>query len=289
MSKSRKLREILARPRGTVSMGVFDCLSARIAEESGYDLVSISGNGMVASLLGMPDLGLATQTEIVTQSRNIARAVDVPLIADADNGYGGVLNVARTVQEFEAAGIAGILLEDQLFPKRSSTVGPPELVSPAEFEACVRAAVAARRDPDFVIIARTDARMVEGLDSAIARMNGYAAAGADCAFYSSLQSRDELVRVVQETPLPVKLNVIEGYPPSMFRSDELLDMGFALVGYSGFLQRAAMRTMFETLALFAEEQTTQGALMDKVLSTTRRNEVLRLSEFKDFETAQTKR
>jgi 2,3-dimethylmalate lyase len=283
MSAGKRLRELLARPKGVLSTGIYDCLSARIAEQAGYEHAAISGNGLGASLLGFPDIGLSTLTEVAGQARHIAASVDIPLIADADNGYGNALSVMRTVREFEDAGIAGIQLEDQVSPKKSSTVGAPVLVSPEEFAVKIQAACEARRDKDFVIVARTDARLVEGLDSAVDRMLRYIDAGADAAFYSSLQSEDDMRIVVKATPRPVKLNVIEGYPVSQLPCDALFDIGFKIVGYSGLMQRAAMKAMVDILEVFERERTTEGSVRDMAMKPGDRNKVLKVQMYKELE------
>lgn len=283
MSAGRKLRELLARPGGILSSGIYDCLSARIAEKAGYELVAISGNGLTASMLGYPDVGLSTLTELAGQARNIANSVSIPVTADADNGYGNLLNVMRTVREFEDAGIAGIQIEDQVSPKKSSTVGTPALVSAEEFAAKIKAACEARRDKDFIIMARTDARLVEGLDGAIERMQHYIAAGADMAFYSSLQSEEEMRAVVKATSVPIKLNVIEGYPTAKLPYDELMGIGFKIVGYSGLLQRAAMKAMEDVLEVFAKEKTTEGSIRDLAMKPSLRNQILKAQKYKEIE------
>lgn len=282
-SPGNRLRGLTTTPGGVLAAGVYDCLSARAVELAGFQLGVIGGNALTASLLGYPDIGLTTLTETVEQARRIVNSVNIPLIADADNGYGNVLNVMRTVHEFESAGIAAIALEDQASPRRSSTIGEPILIPKEEAAAKIRAACQARRDEDFVIIARTDARLIEGLEGAIGRMSLYVEAGADIAFFSSLQSRDELVSVVKATQKPVMLNVVEGSGIAQFTCDELLQIGFSIVGYSGFLQRAAMKAMADVSALFLKERTTEGGVRKQVMSTSERNGILRLQTFKDFE------
>lgn len=283
MSAGRKLRELLAEPGGVLSAGLYDCLSARVAEAAGFPCGAISGNGLTASLLGYPDVGLTTMTEIAAQARNIAHSVAMPVLCDVDNGFGNALNVTRTVYEFETAGLAGIQIEDQKSPRKSSTVGDPELISPEEGVAKIRAAVASKRDKDFVIVARSDARMIEGLDKTIERMKRYMEAGADVAMYSSLQSEEEMRRVIDETPGPVKLNVVEGYPMARYTCDALFEMGFAIVGYSGFIQRSALKAMQNAIAVFQEERTTEKTIQTLIMNPADRNKLLKAKEFREIE------
>ncbi len=188
----RRLRELLAGPDPVLAPGVFDGLGARLVEEAGFPAVYMTGFGTAAALLGRPDVGLLTMSEMVDNAARIAAACELPVIADADTGYGNSLNVIRTVQEYERAGVAGIHIEDQVAPKKCGHMEGKQVIPPAEMEAKIRAAVAARQSPDFVIIARTDARAVEGMDSAIERALRYREAGADVLFVEAAESEDEI-------------------------------------------------------------------------------------------------
>src|SRR5579871_2281685 len=171
--------------------GVFNAITALLAQQAGFDALYLSGAGVTNSLLGAPDIALLTLTEMAQQARYVARAVSLPVLADADTGYGEILNVARAVAEFEQAGLAGIHLEDQVAPKRCGHLDGKQIVTPDEMAKKIRAAVRARSDPGFFLIARTDARSVAGLQDAIARAHRYLDAGADAIFPESLESREE--------------------------------------------------------------------------------------------------
>ncbi len=193
-----RLRELLAAPAPLVAPGAYDALSARLVEQAGFDAVYMTGFGTTASLIGRPDVGLLSGAEMVDNARRIATAVDVPVIADADTGYGNALNVVRTVQLYEQAGVAGIQLEDQVMPKKCGHMSGKALIGTDEMVGKVRAAAAARRDPDLVLIARTDAVAVSGVDDALERARAYADAGADLLFVEAPTSEADIERVAGE-------------------------------------------------------------------------------------------
>ncbi len=283
MHQSARLRTLLADDRPLLSVGVYDCFSAKIGEHAGFPVLSISGNALTASLLGLPDLGLITMTEVVNQARNIANSVEVPVLADGDTGYGNALNAMRAVRDFEAAGIAGLSLEDQVFPKRSSTIGKPGIIPIPEMVTKLKAACDARRSDDFLIIGRTDSRSVEGLDGAIERAVRYCDAGVDMIFINSLESAEEMRKVTGAVPKPVKINVVEGHPPSRFTSAELFGFGFKLVGYAGILQRCAGKAMLACLETFREEDTTEGSLKAMLMTPAERYAVLGVAKYRELE------
>lgn len=283
MHQSAQLRTLLADDRPLLSVGVYDCFSAKIGEHAGFPVLSISGNALTASLLGLPDLGLITMTEVVNQARNIANSVEVPVLADGDTGYGNALNAMRAVRDFEAAGIAGLSLEDQVFPKRSSTIGKPGIIPIPEMVTKLKAACDARRSDDFLIIGRTDSRSVEGLDGAIERAVRYCDAGVDMIFINSLESAEEMRKVTGAVPKPVKINVVEGHPPSRFTSAELFGFGFKLVGYAGILQRCAGKAMLACLETFREEDTTEGSLKAMLMTPAERYAVLGVAKYRELE------
>lgn len=283
MHPSVQLRALLATRKKLLSIGVYDCFSAKIAAHAGFPVLNISGNALTASVLGFPDLGLMTMTEVVSQARNIANSVEVPVMADGDTGYGNALNAMRTVREFEAAGIAGLSLEDQVFPKRSSTIGKPGVIPVAEMVTKLKAACDARRSGDFIIIGRTDARAVEGLDGAIERAVRYCEAGADMIFINSLESAEEMRKVTQAVPRPVKINVVEGHPPSRHTSTELFGFGFRLVSYAGIMQRAAGKGMLACLEMFRKEDTTEGGLKALLMTPAERYGVLDLAKYRELD------
>ena len=226
-----RLRELLARPEPLVAPGAYDALSARLVEQAGFDVVYMTGFGTTASLAGRPDVGLLTGTEMVDNARRIAAAVDVPVIADADTGYGNAINVVRTVQAYEQAGVAGIHLEDQVMPKKCGHMSGKAVIPADEMVGKIRAAVAARRDPDFLLIARTDAAAVEGLSAAIDRARAYADAGADVLFVEAPTSEDDIARVAEELRgvAPLVFNWAEGGRTPPIPLARIAELGFALV------------------------------------------------------------
>lgn len=228
-----RLRELLAGPGPVVAPGSYDALSARLVEQAGFDVVYMTGFGTTASLLGRPDVGLLSGTEMIDNARRIVAAVDVPVIADADTGYGNAINVLRTVALHEQAGVAGIHLEDQVQPKKCGHMSGKAVIGVDEMVGKIRAAVAARRDPDMVLIARSDAAAVEGLDSAIARARAYADAGADVLFVEAPTSEDDIARVAQELRgvAPLVFNWAEGGRTPPLSLERIGELGFSLVLY----------------------------------------------------------
>lgn len=229
-SGPRQLRELLAGAETVVAPGAYDALSARLIEEAGFQAVYMTGFGTAASLLGRPDIGLLSGSEMIDNARRIAGCVAIPVIADADTGYGNPINVIRTVRDYERAGVAGVHLEDQVMPKRCGHLSGKVLVPADDMVAKVRAAVAARTDPDFVVIARTDARAVEGLRAALDRAARYLEAGADVLFVEAPEDEDEIALIASELAgVPLLFNWAEGGrtpPVSLARLGEL---GFRIV------------------------------------------------------------
>ena len=247
-----RLRELLAAPAPLVAPGAYDALSARLVEQAGFDAVYMTGFGTTASLIGRPDVGLLSGAEMVDNARRIAAAVDVPVIADADTGYGNALNVVRTVQLYEQAGVAGIQLEDQVMPKKCGHMSGKALIGVDEMAGKVHAAAAARRDPDLVIVARTDAVAVHGLDDAIGRARAYAEAGADVLFVEAPTSEADIERVATELSglAPLVFNWAEGGRTPPLSLERMTELGFSLVIYPiGTLlaATAAMRSLLATL------------------------------------------
>lgn len=229
-SGPRRLRQLLAGAGPVLAPGAYDALSARLIERAGFDVVYMTGFGTSASLLGRPDVGLLGMSEMVGNVRRIVQAVDVPVIADADTGYGNAINVVRTVQEYEQAGVAGLHLEDQVLPKRCGHMSGKQVVPADEMVGKLRAAVAARRDPDLVLIARTDARAVEGLDATLARARAYRAAGADMLFVEALEGVDEIELVARElADVPLVFNWAEGGKTPPLPHERLVELGYAVV------------------------------------------------------------
>ena len=248
-----RLRAQLAGTEPVLAPGAFDTLSARIVAAAGFPAVYMTGFGSSAALLGRPDVGLLTQTEMVDNARRIAQAVGIPVIADADTGYGNPLNVIRTVREYERAGVAAIHLEDQITPKKCGHMERKQLIAADEMVAKLRAAVAARQSPDFVLIARTDARAVEGLPAALDRAERYREAGADVLFVEAPQSEDEVAAVAERLAgTPLLFNWAEGgkTPPLSF--ERLRALGFRLIIFPSSLLLAATRAMRAAAAQIRE-------------------------------------
>ncbi len=245
-SPGRRLREAWAANPIPVP-GVFNALVARMAERLGYRAVYLSG-GALSAAAGVPDIGLLTLSDFVDQARTITLATSLPLLADADTGFGEALNVERTMRLFEAAGVAGIHLEDQQMPKRCGHLSGKTLIDASAMAAKVRAAAAARQDPDFVIIARTDARGVTGFDDAVRRARLYLEAGADAIFPEALESADEFAAFVRAVPAPLLANMTEfGKSPNLDFAT-LARMGYRMVLYPLTAFRSALRAAQETLA-----------------------------------------
>ena len=248
----------LSQPSGpgiVMAPGAHDALTARLIEQAGFSACYMTGAGTVGALLGLPDVGLITMTEMVTNARYITRSLSIPLISDADTGYGNAINVMRTVREYEAAGVAGIHLEDQIFPKKCGHMEGKALISLEEMAGKIRAACEARQDPDFVIIARTDSRAVEGVEAAVRRARAYREAGADVIFPEAPQSRDELAHFAREIGGLLLANMTEFGKTPLVPAAELERMGYRLVIYPVTGLRVAHRAMQE---LFAQIKQTGG-------------------------------
>ena len=224
------LRERFEAGEMVLAPGCYDALGARLIEEAGFPAAYMTGFGSAASHLGRPDVGLMSLPEMVDNAHRIAEAVDIPVIADADTGYGNPINVIRTVREYEAAGVSAIHLEDQVMPKKCGHMEGKVVVPAGEMAAKIAAAVAARRSPDFLIIARTDARAVEGLDAALSRARVYRDAGADMLFVEAPQSEAEIKAVARAFPdVPLLFNYAEGGKTPAVSHAFLRDLGFKLV------------------------------------------------------------
>lgn len=227
--KNRRLRQLLHQPKIVRSFAPHDVFTARILEDVGIELLFLGGFGVSASVLGLPDVGLATLTEMTEAVRRMADRIRVPLIADGDTGHGNLHNVARTVREFERAGASGMLLEDQVSPKRCGHFAGKEVVSTQAMLDRLRAALDARGDADFVIIARTDARAAHGFDAAVERASRYGEAGADVCFVEAPQSREELERLPGAVPFPQLANMVPGGVTPILSAGELQEIGFRIV------------------------------------------------------------
>jgi 2,3-dimethylmalate lyase len=231
MDKNAQLRQLLARPGILMAPGCHDALGARIIEEAGFSVAYMTGNGVSGSMAGVPDAGLLTMTEMVDQARRIASAIDIPLICDADTGYGGIQNVMRTVREFEEAGVSGIHLEDQTVPKKCAAMEGLKLISLQAAVGRIEAALEARRSKDFLIIARTDARATHDLEEAIRRGKAFAKAGADLVFLELLRSEEEAEFVTRSLHAPIMIDMT-AYPGCQrMRLEKIEDLGYKLAIY----------------------------------------------------------
>jgi 2-methylisocitrate lyase-like PEP mutase family enzyme len=246
------LRAQLSDGKLIVAPGVFDGISAHLVARLGFSAGYLTGAGVAASGFGLPDIGLVTQTEMAERARMLTRVLgDVPLIADADTGYGAALNVVRTVGEYEAAGVAAIQLEDQAFPKRCGHLPGKELIGTREFVTKLRAALDARADPDLVVIARTDARAPLGLEAAISRANAYAQAGADVIFVEAPQSPDEIERIAKDVDAPLLINLVIGGLTPIESTERLAELGYAIAIYPTLPLTGAAAAMLAGLAELA--------------------------------------
>lgn len=230
MSSCQKLRQLLARPEIIIIPGVYDCLGAKLVEQHGFEVAATSGFGISASTLGLPDYGFLTATEMLYSVGRIAQSISIPLIADLDTGYGNALNVIRTVKDAVQLGLAGVILEDQEWPKKCGHFEGKRVIPMAEHAGKIRAAVEARGDSGLVIIARTDARGPLGLEEAIARGKAYIAAGADVLFVEAPQSIAELQAIATNFPdVPLVANIVEGGKTPEISTADLQKLGFKIV------------------------------------------------------------
>ena len=245
-SKGARLRELIA--KGPVMMpGVPNAAMARQVEQAGFEAVYISGAGMANATAGVPDIGLLTLTEVAQLAGYVANAVEIPAIVDADTGFGGAENVARTVRKLERAGLAGCHIEDQEFPKRCGHLAGKDLVDVDEMVGKIKAAVAVRRDPNFMIIARTDARAVEDFDRTISRAQHYLEAGADAIFPEALQSEEEFRDFAKEIDLPLLANMTEFGKSPLLSFQDLAELGYRMVIFPMSAFRVAMKASAEFL------------------------------------------
>ena len=257
MTPRQELRRLIDQRGYTMVPGAYDTLTARLVEAAGFAAVYLTGGGY-SRASGYPDLGLLSLTENVLFIGRTVEAVGVPVIADADTGYGNAINVIRTVREYEKTGVAGFHIEDQVSPKKCGHYEGKEVISRAEMIGKIKAAVDTRRDPDLVIIARSDARAIEGLEAAVDRVNAYLEAGADVGFVEAPQTVEELRIVGREVRGPALVNVFEGGKTPMIGVKELEDMGFRLGIYPSQTHRAAIRAAQRVLAAMKRDGDTRA-------------------------------
>jgi methylisocitrate lyase len=283
MKKTTIFRNLLREPGLIVAPGAHNALTAKIIEQTGgFQAVYMTGSGAAMNLLGEPDVGLLTMTEMLTQARNVVNATNLPVIADADTGYGNAINVMRTVREYENTGVAAIHMEDQITPKKCGHFEGKQVVSQDEMLGKIRAAVDARQDPDFVLIVRTDARAVLGLDEAIKRAKAYVKAGADAIFLEAPQTVDELKTVAKSIDAPLLANMVEGGKTPFMTTQELEEMGFKIAIYPRSALGAATKAIQEILQMLKETGTTEGFL-DRIITFEERNRITGLAKYKELE------
>jgi carboxyvinyl-carboxyphosphonate phosphorylmutase len=255
-----RVHGLLSKHRTILFPGVFDALGAKVAAQAGFELLFISGYGVSASLLGLPDFGYLTQTEMVQTARRICKSVKQPVIVDADTGYGNALNVIRTVNELISAGAAGFFLEDQVWPKRCGHMRGKRVIPVEEHVKKIEAAVDARNDRDFFIVARTDARQVAGLSEAIARCKAYKKAGADALFIEAPRSMEELKKIAGELEGPLVANMLEGGATPLLTQEELAGIGIQLIVCPLTALFGAAKTMRELFFHLRKTGTTRDRL-----------------------------
>ncbi len=282
----KKLRQRLASGPVIIAPGIYDAYGARLVERAGFEAAYMTGNGVSASLLGRPDVGLVDLTLFSQHAHRASACIDIPLICDADTGYGNAVNVRHTVREFEAAGVAAVHIEDQATPKRCGHLpGARPVIELSEAVGKIEAAVAARRDPDFIIIGRTDAATGQGVDAAIARVKAFRQAGADVLFVelkSSPSVIEDMKRITGSVDAPFLVNVDGGGTLSALTSAEIERLGFRIAIYPGLERYAAGYAVREALGALKRDGTTR-ALNDRMLTMPQYNEIIGLADVEAWE------
>ena len=264
MTAASRFRKMLQEPGIIMAPGAYDGLTAKIIQQAGFPAVYMTGAGTSVAQLGYPDLALATMTEMVSNAAMIAEAVDVPVIADADTGYGGVLNVQRTVRQYQRAGVAAIHIEDQEFPKRCGHLDDKRVISQSDMVRKIRAAVDARTDADFTIIVRTDALAVTGWDDTMRRCQAYVEAGADVLFVEALRTSEEAERVAGSFDVPMLYNFVETGKSPLLPAAELEKLGFKLVIFPVSALLTVCSAILGLMRELKEKGTTAHLLEDMV-------------------------
>ena len=278
----KRLRKLVEAEEILILPGAYDALSAKLVQAAGFRAVYLTGYGQSASKLGEPDVGLMCMSEMAERTRDIAMAVDIPVACDADTGFGGPVNVIRTVREYKRAGAAAIQLEDQTMPKKCGHMLGRQVVPAEEMAEKIRAAAAARGDPDFLIIARTDARTEHGIDEAIRRGRLYEEAGADIIFIESLETVDEMKRVNREIRKPTIANMVEGGRTPFLPARELQEIGYSAVIFPITTLYAAAKAVYDVLADLRENGTSAGSA-DRMLCFREFNELIGLPAVRKIE------
>ncbi|KLK90573.1 carboxyvinyl-carboxyphosphonate phosphorylmutase [Microvirga vignae] len=253
MHSTQKLKSILDRRAAVTIPGAANAMFARVIEDLGFEAVYVTGAGVANMHLGAPDIGLTTMTEVAEVVATIADAVSLPLIVDADTGFGNAVNMVRTIRTFERAGASGIQIEDQVFPKKCGHFSGKEVIPVGDMVQKIKAAVDSRRDQDLQIIARTDARAIEGFDRAMDRARAYIEAGADVTFVEAPTSLDELARIPRELSMPQVANIVYGGKTPDPGRERLAEMGFSIVLYANAALQVALKASYEVLGALKNE------------------------------------
>lgn len=284
MKTTTQFRELIERDEILPAMGGYDALSANLIEQAGGEVVYMSGSSVSTTTHAYPDVGMTTLTEMVNRARQMVNAVNIPVFCDADTGYGNPINVVRTVEEYESAGVAGIHIEDQTFPKKCGHFDEKTIIPTEEMVQKIRAATDAREDEDFQIVARTDARAVTGFDDAVKRCHRYLDAGADMLFFEAPTSEDELRRVTDEfgDGVPLLANMTEGGETPLFTADEFEKFGYDIVLYPATGFKAAQKALWDVYNEIVETGTQKGVL-DRLVTWQERNELNGLDEIVELE------
>ena len=265
MRTTTKFRQLLQQPGIIQAPGAYDCLTAKLIQQAGFPAVYMTGAGTSVAQLGYADLGLATMSDMISNAGSIAAILDVPLIADADTGYGGILNVRRTIRQYERAGVAAIHIEDQEMPKRCGHLDDKKVVSTEDMVQKIRAAVDARTDDDFTIIVRTDSIAVTGWEDAMNRCEEYIKAGADALFVEALRTPEEVEQVAKNISVPLLYNFVESGKSPLLSASELEKFGFKIVIYPGSALLSVTHVVQKVMAQLKETGTT-AHIMDNMVT-----------------------
>jgi len=282
MKKTAQLKNLVFAKEILVMPGIYDGVSAVIAEKLGFKALCLGGYAASASLLGKPDISLLTLTEMTNHLRNITEVTDIPVLADGDTGYGSILNVIRTVREFEKAGAGGLFIEDQVFPKRCGHMEGKQVIPAEDMVSKLKAALDTRIDEDMIIMARTDAYAVYGLDEAIRRANLYHEAGADMIFIEAPTTSDEMKRLNQAVSAPSLANMVEGGKTPLRTAKELEEMGYSVAVFPVSAIYAAAKSVWNLLKLLSETGTTQG-YEESMFCFDEFNELVNLRQYRKIE------
>jgi methylisocitrate lyase len=277
MEKAKLIRRHLSEKGQLVMPGVFDALSAKIAARAGFEVIFITGYSLSASLLGEPDFGLLTQTEVVSAAQRICSVVDSPVLVDADTGYGNAINVIRTVHDLIRAGAAGMFLEDQVWPKRCGHMKGKQVIPLTEQLKKLRAAIEARNDTDFYVVARTDSRQALGLNEAITRGIAFKEAGADAVFVEAPETKDEMKEIARHVPGPLVANILERGVTPLMGPQELRDLGFDLIVWPLAPLYSVAKSLTDVYSILRRDGSTTR-ILDRLMPFDEFNQIVGLEE-----------